>query len=124
MFDDWVEEDLLDGPVPKGRRRGQSPLWEYPAGTTERALSILRLTAEHVTRFSALRLQLWLAGHELPPSRIKKDLESEFDRLLKKHFFRNRGPLMPGIQTPTRRKKSNVISTNCSPLIRRLTLLD
>jgi hypothetical protein len=25
----------------------------------------------------------------LPPTRIKEDLESEFDRLLKKHFFRN-----------------------------------
>jgi hypothetical protein len=88
MFDDWVEEDLIDRPTPKGRRRGQNPLWEYSAGTTERALSILRVKAKHVTRFAALRLQLSLAGHELPPSRIKKDLRSEFNRLLKRHFFR------------------------------------
>jgi len=42
-----------------------------------------------VKLFSALRLQLWLHGHDVPPTWIKKDLESEFGRLLKKHFFRN-----------------------------------
>jgi hypothetical protein len=89
MWEDWIEEDLIEGPRAKGRRRGENPLWEYPAGTTERALAILRLKADGVTRLSALRLQLWLHGHELPPTQIKENLESEFKRLLKKHFFRN-----------------------------------
>jgi hypothetical protein len=90
MWEDWVdEEDLIDKPKPKGRKRGKNPMWEYSSGTTERALTVLRLKADGVTRFSALRLQLWLHGHEVPLARIKGDLESEFERLLKKHFFRN-----------------------------------
>lgn len=41
-----------------------------------------------MTRFAAIRLQLWLHGQELPPSRVKEDLQSEFARLLRKNFFR------------------------------------
>jgi hypothetical protein len=88
MWADWIEEGLIDGPTAKGRKRGANPLWEYASGTVDRALTILKLKADGVTRFSALRLQLWLRGHELPSPRIKEDLHEEFERLLKKHFSR------------------------------------
>jgi hypothetical protein len=86
---DWIEEGLIEEPKPQGRKRGENPLWEYSSGTTERALTVLKLKADGVTRFAAIRLQLWLHGYELPPSLVKEDLQSEFARLLKKHFFRN-----------------------------------
>src|ERR1700730_6481169 len=82
------EEALIEEPKPQGRKRGENPLWEYSSGTTERALTVLRLKAGGVTRFSAIRLRLWLNGHELPQSRINKGLRSEFARLLRKNFFR------------------------------------
>jgi hypothetical protein len=85
---DWIDEGLIEKPKPQGRKRGENPLWEYSSGTTERALTVLRLKTGGVTRFAAIRLQLWLNGHELPPSRIKEDLETEFARLLRKNFFR------------------------------------
>jgi len=49
----------------------------------------VRLKAEGVTRYSALRIQLWLKGHEIPIARLKTDLRSEFERLLKQNFFRH-----------------------------------
>jgi hypothetical protein len=61
-----------------------------------------------VTRFAALRLQLWLRGHELPPSRIKEDLKSEFERLLKRYL---------GTQPPIPSKSDSVTSANFRPLI-------
>jgi hypothetical protein len=85
---DWIDEHLIERPKPQGRKRGENPLWEYSSGTTERALTVLRLKVGSVTRFSAIRLRLWLNGHELPQSRINKDLRSEFARLLRKNFFR------------------------------------
>jgi hypothetical protein len=36
-----------------------------------------------------LRLRLWLLDFDVPVSRIIPDLKSEFDRLVRRHFFRN-----------------------------------
>jgi hypothetical protein len=88
QLEDWISEDLLDGPKPKGKRRGVNPDWLYASGTAERALKVIRLRSLGTRRFTAQRIQLWLGDYELDKSQIKNDLSAEFKRLIKHHFFR------------------------------------
>ncbi len=87
-LEDWISEDYLEGPDPKGRQRGVNPDWQYTAEAAERGLAVVRLRAAKTKRATATRLRLFLNGFDVPPGRTKLDLRSEFSRLLKRHLFR------------------------------------
>lgn len=88
MLEDWISEGLIEGPKPKGRRRGANPEWRYASGAAERGLRIVRLRALGAKRFAALRVRLWLSDYDLQTSQISEDLHFEFERLLKRRFYR------------------------------------
>jgi hypothetical protein len=88
MLDDWISESLIGGPKPKGRRRAANPEWRYTSDAAERGIRIVRLRAHGTKRCAALRVRLWLSDFDFQASQISADLHSEFERLLKRHFFR------------------------------------
>jgi len=88
MLEDWISEGLIGGPKPKGRRRGANPEWCYASGAAERGLRIVRLRALGAKRFAALRVRLWLSDYDLQAPQIRADLHFEFERLLKRRFYR------------------------------------
>lgn len=87
-LEDWISEGYLDGPSPRGRQRGLNPEWQYTAEAAERAIAVVRLRAKGTKRAAATRIRLFLMGFAVPPHKIKTDLRIEFERLLKRHFFR------------------------------------
>ncbi len=88
-LEDWIFENLLRGPTEKGLRGGGSER-RYSAAALKAALEVVRLKAQSPTRRNTvLRIRLWLLDFEVPMVRIKKDLRSEYRRLLRRHFFRN-----------------------------------
>ena len=106
MLEDWISEGLIERPKAKGRRRGANPEWRYSPGAAERGLQLVRLRARGTKRFAAQRLQLYLAEFDLPASQIKIDLHAEFQRLLKRRFFRR--PLEYDARTQKRLAKDEI----------------
>jgi hypothetical protein len=89
VLEDWFYEDLLPRPTEKGLPGGGSE-WRYSSAALEAGLEIVRLKSSNpIRRNSALRVRLWLLDFFIPPRRIAEDLQSEFARLLGRHFFRN-----------------------------------
>jgi hypothetical protein len=88
-LEDWISEKLLSGPLPRSLGRHGSA-WAHSPSSLKAALEVVRLKASDPKRRNAvLRIRLWLIGFEVPINRIAEDLESEFSRLLHRHFFRN-----------------------------------
>ena len=82
MIEDWITERLLEGPQPKGDRRGLPPTWVYSEEAVQRALRIVELRAKGIRRASALRVNLWIDGFSLPFDHMQRALRSEFKRAL------------------------------------------
>ena len=80
MIEDWITERLLEGPQPKGNRRGLPPTWVYSEEAVQRAVRIVELRAKGVRRASALRVNLWIDGFSLPFDDMRRALRSEFKR--------------------------------------------
>jgi hypothetical protein len=80
MIEDWIAERLLEGPRPKGNRRGLPPTWVYSEETIQRAVRIVELRAKGIRRTSALRVNLWIDGFTLPFNDMQRALRSEFKR--------------------------------------------
>lgn len=75
-FQDWVSEDLVPGPVPGTHDwTPKSYFW---------ALQICRLRAQGITRNSEIRIQLWIRHREICPEKLRADLKSEYDRIVKR----------------------------------------
>jgi hypothetical protein len=88
-LEDWISEKLLPGPLPKSLGRHGSE-WIYSPASLKAALEVIRLKASNPKRRNTvLRIRLWQLGFDVPIDRIVKDLESEFERLLHRNFFRN-----------------------------------
>jgi hypothetical protein len=88
-LEDWIFEDLFKGPIDKGLSGGGSE-WRYSPAALKAALEVIRLKAQSPKRRNTvLRIRLWLLSFHVPMDRIKKDLRSEYRRLLRRHFFRN-----------------------------------
>jgi hypothetical protein len=88
-LEDWIFEDLFEGPTERGLAGGGSEWW-YSTAALRAALEVVKLKASVPHRRNALvRLRLWLLECNIPIERIAEDLKSEFDRLLRRHFFRN-----------------------------------
>lgn len=88
MLRDSVEEGIIAGPKPRGRRRGQSPEWVWARGSYRQALQICRLKALGCVRFGDLRVQLWLRGSEPASGDFRASLRAEFVRRQKEAFRR------------------------------------
>jgi hypothetical protein len=87
-LEDWFFEDLLPRPIEKGLAGGGSE-WRYSPDAIRAALEVVRLKASTPSqRNSVVRIRLWLLDFFIPMNRIRPDLKSEFDRLLRRHFFR------------------------------------
>jgi hypothetical protein len=87
-LEDWFFEDLLPRPIEKGLAGGGSE-WRYAPDAIRAALEVIRLKGSTPgRRNSVVRIRLWLLDFSIPINRIKEDLESEFSRLLRRHFFR------------------------------------
>lgn len=69
---DWIDEKLMIGPT-RGQRRNDWSVDQY-----RRALKICRLKSRGLTKMSALRLELWLSGAEMPFELLKKSFALEF----------------------------------------------
>lgn len=106
MLEDWISEGLIGGPKARGRLRGANPEWRYSSEAAERGLKLMRLRASGTKRFAAQRLQLYLAEFDLPASQIEADLLAEFQRLLKRRFFRR--PLEYDARTQKRPTKDEL----------------
>jgi hypothetical protein len=78
----WVDRRLLKGAKPKGRRRGQNPIWIYSEESVRAALKIVELRAFRVTRTAALRVHLWVNGFDLATTEVHQALCSEYERCL------------------------------------------
>jgi hypothetical protein len=89
MLRDWIAEDLFLGPTEKGLGRGLGSERLYSPAALAAGLEVVRLRASGPRRNAALRLRLWLLDFDVPMDRITEDLRSEFDRLLRRGFFRN-----------------------------------
>lgn len=89
MLRDWIVEKLFPGPTEKGLGRGLGSERRYSPAALAAGLEVVRLRASGTQRNAALRLRLWLLDFEIPMDRIIEDLRSEFDRLLRRGFFRN-----------------------------------
>jgi hypothetical protein len=88
VLEDWFYEDLLPRPIEKGLAGGGSE-WRYTPDTIRAALEIIRLKGSTPSRRnSVVRIRLWLLDFFVPINRVKQDLESEFSRFLRRHFFR------------------------------------
>jgi len=88
-LEDWIYEDLLEKPTEKGLAGGGSE-WRYAPTALRAALQIVRLKASKRSRRNAeLRLRLWLLDFDVPTDRVHGDLKTEFDRLVRRRFFRN-----------------------------------
>jgi hypothetical protein len=80
---DWVDEGLIKGARPIGRRRGVNPRWEYDEEDVDRGRAALEARAAGVKRVAELRLYLWARGFQLSPKKVKLALISEFIRLMR-----------------------------------------
>jgi hypothetical protein len=89
MLRDWILEDLFPGPTEKGLGRGLGSERRYSSAALAAGLEVVRLRASGPRRNAALRLRLWLLDFNVPMDRIIEDLRSEFDRLLRRGFFRD-----------------------------------
>jgi hypothetical protein len=89
MLRDWIAEDLFPGPTERGLGRGLGSERRYSPAALAAGLEVVRLRASGTQRNAALRLRLWLLDFDVPMDRIIEDLRSEFDRLLRRGFFRN-----------------------------------
>jgi hypothetical protein len=88
-LEDWFHEELFEGPTEKGLSGGGSE-WRYSTAALRAALEVVKFKASRPERRNAvLRIRLWLLDFHVPIEHIKKDLKSEFRRLLRRHFFRN-----------------------------------
>jgi hypothetical protein len=89
VLEDWFYEDLLLRPIEKGLAGGGSE-WRYSPDAIRAALAVVRLKGSTPSRRnSVVRIRLWLLDFFVPINRIKEDLESEFSRFLRRHFFRH-----------------------------------
>jgi hypothetical protein len=87
---DWIGEKLIPSPTRTGLGRGLGSRTRYSPAALGASLEVVRLKAASPERRNAvLRIRLWLLGFEVPMDRLKKDLRSEYRRLLRRHFFRN-----------------------------------
>jgi hypothetical protein len=83
-LEDWIFEDLFEGPTGGGSERRYSP------ASLRAAVEVVKLKASNPDRRNALlRIRLWLLDFHVPIRRVTEDLKSEFERLLKREFFRN-----------------------------------
>ena len=89
MLRDWIVEDLIPGPTEKGLGRGLGSERRYSPGALAAGLEVVRLKASGTRRNVALRVRLWLLDFTVPTDRITEDISSEYDRLLRRGFFRN-----------------------------------
>ncbi len=89
MLRDWIVENLFPGPTERGLGRGLGSERRYSSAALAAALEVVRLKASGTRRNAVLRLRLWLLDFNVPMDRITEDLRSEFDRLLRRGFFRN-----------------------------------
>jgi hypothetical protein len=89
MLEDWISEGLIERPKQKGQGQGPGPEWRYSPEAVTRGFEIMRLKASGSRRNAALRLQLWLRDHEIPSDQLRRDLKSEFRRLLRRRFFQS-----------------------------------
>jgi hypothetical protein len=88
-LEDWIFEDLFEGPTERGLAGGGSEE-RYSPASLRAALEVVKLKAPNPERRNALlRIRLWLLDFHVPILRVTEDLKSEFERLLKRHFFRN-----------------------------------
>jgi hypothetical protein len=86
---DWIFEDLFEGPTERGLFGGGSER-RYSLASLRAALEVVKLKASNPSRRNALvRIRLWLLDFHVPIRRVTEDLKSEYERLLKRHFFRN-----------------------------------
>jgi hypothetical protein len=86
---DWIVESLFPGPKEKGLGRGLGSERRYSPAALAAGLEVVRLRASGTRRNAELRVRLWLLDFDVPMDRITEDLRSEFDRLLRRGFFRN-----------------------------------
>jgi len=84
MLRDWIDEDLIPSPSPRGRSRGQNPDWTYPSEALPRAVRIVELRSEGIKRVTLLRLYLWVEGERFEVEMTQAALVSEFDRFNKR----------------------------------------
>ena len=89
MLRDWIAEDLFPGPTERGLGRGLGSERRYSPAALAAGLEVVRLRASGPRRNATVRLRLWLLDFNVPIDRITEDLRSEFDRLLRRGFFRN-----------------------------------
>jgi hypothetical protein len=99
---DWIDEELMPGPIAMGRRRE----WGTPA-QYRHALEICRHIAQGADRYSDIRFRQWLAGRDVPFDLLRKAVASEFERL-RKNLLRplqhDPGPSELGDEKPRRLK--------------------
>jgi hypothetical protein len=88
-LEDWISEKLLPGPLQNSLGRHGSE-WKYTPAFLKAALEVIKFKAiDPNRRNSVLRIRLWLLGFDISIKRIAEDLESEFNRLLRRNMFRN-----------------------------------
>jgi len=80
---DWIDEGLIRGARPIGRRRGLNPRWEYDEDDVDRGRVLLGSRMLGARRVAELRLYLWARGYEVSAKKVKLALTSEFRRQMK-----------------------------------------
>jgi hypothetical protein len=81
---EWKKEGLIPNPKPVGRGRGRGKAEEWTSLAYHRVLQILRLRANGIIHRRDQRLILWLAGNDIRPDFIRKDLAKIWGAGLKK----------------------------------------
>jgi hypothetical protein len=89
MLRDWIAEDLFPGPTERGLGRGLGSERRYSPAALAAGLEVVRLRASGPRRNATVRLRLWLLDFNVPIDRITEDIRSEFERLLRRSFFRD-----------------------------------
>ncbi len=77
---DWVEERLLDGPVPIGASGDRRQNWVWSDASLVRARKIQIYKCRGLSRMNELAVQLWLDGQDLAPDLVQKAFASEAAR--------------------------------------------
>src|SRR6516162_5435309 len=62
----WIDKRLIEARIPRGRRRGLSPIWHFSEPAVRHARLILQLKSRGVHRASSLRIHLWILADDYP----------------------------------------------------------
>lgn len=113
---DWVDEELMPGPTPRGRRRGKGVYWDWPWSSCVRALQICCLKSRGVNTFASIRLHLWFGGIEMPIWRVRKSLEEEMRRFRKRAFRSVSSTYDPRMKTGVSKREAHTVAKQLGEL--------